>query len=154
MQASSNDGIPAGFELFQLGLGFIDALAPVYIKRGPKSPQVGLKVEAQHSNLMGICHGGVLMTLLDIGLSASVRQAAQRDRGSPTISMNTEFISAAKLGDWVEFTVDSVQPKRLFGFVSGTIRAGGKEIARGSAVIYLPEKGFAVTKDVGGAFNH
>ena len=154
MHSIGKGDIPAGFELFKPDLGFIDALAPLYIKRGSEHPRVGLRVEAQHCNLMGICHGGVLMTLLDIGLSASLRQAVQSDRGSPTVSMNSEFIRAAKLGDWLEFVADSVEPKRLFGFVSGTVHAEHGQIARGSAVIYLPEKGFALTRDISGTFDN
>ena len=57
---------PEGFEPMPLNIGFLDALAPLYINREAQWPRFGIYVDAQHTNLMGICHGGVMMTLLNL----------------------------------------------------------------------------------------
>jgi acyl-coenzyme A thioesterase PaaI-like protein len=142
MSDSVFTAVPPGFELLEKGYGFIDILAPLYIRRDLEYPCIGLRVSGTHSNLMGNCHGGVLMTLLDVGLSASLRQRMSAAGGTPTMTLNTEFVNAAKQGEWIEYRAENVDVKRRFGFVSGVIYCGERRIAKGSGVFYLPESGF------------
>lgn len=143
---------PVGFELMPTDIGFLDALAPLYINREEEWPRFGLYIETQHANLMGICHGGVMMTLLDVGLSGALRAAKAQDRGVPTISLSVDFINAARIGDWLEFKADSVELKRRFGFASGRLVKGDVDIAQGKGLVYLPDQGFELDPRARAAF--
>ncbi len=133
--------VPEGFEELPEGLGFTDVLRPVYRRIDPdkKELRLGMYVQAQHGNMIGICHGGVLMTLADIAAAQSVHFARDELAGSPTISLNFDFVSAAREGDWIEAHTELVELKRLFAFASGTIRCGDKVITRYSGTIYTPD---------------
>jgi len=60
----------------------------------------GFLVEKRHCNPYGMLHGGMLSTLADTLLGATVYHATG---GVPiaTIFLNTEFIAGARAGDWV-----------------------------------------------------
>ena len=58
--------VAEGFELYPSDGGFNDAIAPLYLKVTPSGTLFGLQVEKQHCNPMGICHGAVYMTLMEL----------------------------------------------------------------------------------------
>jgi uncharacterized protein (TIGR00369 family) len=139
---SQNDfKVPEGFTELPEGLGFTDVLRPVY-RREPDAKRglcLAMKVQANHGNMIGICHGGVLMTLADIAAAQAVNFARQKIAGSPTISLTFDFVSAAKEGDWIEAESERVELKRVFAFASGVIRCGDKVVLRYSGNIYTPD---------------
>ena len=77
--------IPEGFERLPEGLGFTDNLQPCYIHRSDEGVVVGMPVQKRHGNTMGICHGGVLMTLSDIAAATNLNHARGVVTGSPTV---------------------------------------------------------------------
>ncbi len=144
---------PGGYKAMPPGLGFIDAISPLYVNRDGVWPAYGLFVAEQHLNLIGICHGGVLMTLLDVGLSSALRSAGGSDSGVPTVSLSVDFVNAAKRGSWLEFSADTVELKRRFGFATGKVVCDGRLIATGKGVVYVPDKGFALDSRAQRAFD-
>ena len=75
MDEVSTDQVPEGFSPVPRGQGFSDNLQPSYRRIEGDSVSFGLVVQSQHGNLMGICHGGVLMTLADIAAANGVNVA-------------------------------------------------------------------------------
>jgi len=135
----SSAQIPAGFTRLPEGLGYTDTLQPCYRRISDAGVSFGLVVAQQHCNVMGICHGGVLSTLADIAAATGVNQASGRGAGSPTINLALDFVSAGKLGHWLQADVLQVDVKRRFGFSSGLIRGPGGVVARFNGTFYLPE---------------
>ena len=90
MSKTTNDQVPEGFERLPLGLGFTDNLQPLYRRVSGDEVSFGLLVEPQHSNMMGICHGGVLMTLADITAATGTNVARGVAAGSPTIQLSKD----------------------------------------------------------------
>ena len=131
--------VPAGYEQLPTGLGFTDTLQPLYRRIDGDEVSLGLVVQKQHGNSMGICHGGVLMTLADVGAASGVNHARGIAAGSPTINMGLDFIASAKVGEWIQVDIQNVSVKRRFGFCSGVIRAGERVVARFSGTFYLPD---------------
>jgi len=129
---------PDGFMQLPTGLGYTDTLQPCYRRITDAGVSFGLVVEAQHCNVMGICHGGVLSTLADIAAATAVNHAAGRNAGSPTINLALDFISAGKRGQWLQADMHEVSIKRLFGFSSGVISGPDGVIARFNGTFYLP----------------
>ena len=130
---------PPGFELVPKGLGYIDTLQPVYRKVEGGSAIFGLVVGTQHSNTMGTCHGGVLMTLADITAATSANLAHGVAAGSPTIHLSIDFIASARQGEWLQAKAEHVSVKRRFGFSSGGIYNRAGAVARFSATVYFPD---------------
>ena len=130
--------VPAGFEELPAGLGFTDVLRPVY-RRGGDVPAIGLFVQPQHTNLIQICHGGVLMTMADIAAAWGIHAGAGEFKPAPTLNLSFDFIAAAREGDWLEGQADRVTVKRRVGFASGVITSGEKLVLRFSGSFFIPE---------------
>ena len=130
---------PEGFVELPEGLGFTDVLRPVFRSETETGVCLGMFVQAQHGNMIGICHGGVLMTLADIAAAQSVNFARGKSVGVPTISLSFDFVSAAREGDWIEAHTEQVELKRLFAFAAGVVRSGDKVIMRYSGTVYTPD---------------
>lgn len=131
--------VPQGFRQMPDGLGFGDNIQPSYLRIEGESASLGLLVERQHLNSMGICHGGALMTLADMTAATGVNLARGVRAGSPTVNLAVDFISAARLGQWVQADVHLVTVKRRFGFCSGAITNCEGVVARFNGTFYLPD---------------
>jgi len=133
------DPIPAGFEVLPRGLGFTDVIQPCYRKLEETTVAMGLRVEPQHCNMMGVCHGGVLMTLADITAASGVNIVCGKTAGSPTLNLALDFISAGRKGQWLEAQITQTTVKRRFGFCSGLISNSEGVVARFNGTFYLPD---------------
>jgi uncharacterized protein (TIGR00369 family) len=131
--------VPEGFKRLPEGLGYTDTLQPVYRRASEHSITLGMTVQLKHCNMIGICHGGAMMTLADICGAQSVHHARGKLAGSPTLNLSFDFISAAREGDWLEASCEQVEIKRLFGFASGAIRCTDKLICRFNGTFYTPD---------------
>ncbi len=132
------------------GLGFTDKLQPLYVCRQGEQARVGLRVQVEHGNSIGICHGGVLLSLADIAAAAAVNAARGIVAGAPTVNLSLDFIAAAKVGEWIESESQNVSLKRRFGFGSGVIRGPRGLVARYNATFYFPDHQGLVTDDATG----
>jgi uncharacterized protein (TIGR00369 family) len=140
--------IPEGFEQLPIGLGFTDILQPIYRRVRDGRVTLGMYVQESHSNMLKICHGGVLMTLADVAAASAVNHAREKIAAAPTINLSFDFISAARPGDWLQAEADRVTIKRRFGFSSGVIESGERTILRFSGNFYLPDHdGFQANLD-------
>ena len=139
MSENELEQIPAGFELLPTGLGFTDVIQPCYRRVEGDSVSMGLRVEQHHCNMMGFCHGGVLMTLADIAAASGVNIACGKKAGSPTLNLSLDFISVGRLGQWLEAEITQTSIKRRFGFCSGVINNSKGAVARFNGTFYLPE---------------
>lgn len=147
---SQEESIPPGFESVGTGLGFTDSLQPIYRYFVDGEVKFGLRVDAQHCNSLGICHGGVLMTLGDITAASGVGLACGKVLGHPTVNLSMDFINAAKKGEWIEGRTDLVEIKRRFGFSSGGIYNERGLVARFNTTFYLPDHRGMVQKGATG----
>lgn len=135
----NTDTVPAGFEQLPPGLGFTDNLQPIYRRIEGEESSFGLIVTERHCNTMGICHGGVLMTLADITATTGANLAHGVIAGSPTVHIDIDFMSAAKKGEWIQAVAEQVTAKRRFGFCSGFIYNNAGAVARFAGTIYYPD---------------
>ena len=122
-----------------VGLGFADNLQPFYRRIAAAAVSFGLRVDQQHGNSMGICHGAVLMALADIAAASGVNIARGELAGAPTINLSLDFVSAAHMGEWLQADVQLAEIRRRFGFSSGVIRTGERVVARFNGTFYFPD---------------
>lgn len=127
------DPLAHGWEMFE-GQGFVDHVGPFYIRpeaNGLKS--FGFVAEPRHANLIGVVHGGMLMTLADRALGVGAWDAAG-GKPSVTIQFDMQFLSAVKMGEFAELTPELVRLTRSLVFMRGTLTVGGKAAAAANGV--------------------
>ena len=133
-----NQIIPKGFLPYCTDDTFNDVIAPLFIKLSEDSPVLGMRIEKQHCNYVGMAHGGCLMTFMDIALSAAVCESIGKYTSTPTISLSFDFMSSAKEGDWISADILSVNKTRTMGFVNAMIEGEQGSLARVSGCFKIP----------------
>ena len=134
--------VPDNFTQLEPGWGFNDLLAPIYSCDDEGSLDWGFVVLDKHCNAMGSCHGGVLLTFMDIALGRGIRERLGRVKGLPTINLSMDFVSAGQKGEWLRAEIDEPDIKNSFGFTSGRVMCGDRLVARATGVfrVYRGDK--------------
>lgn len=126
---------PDGFEPAGFSPGFLDHGGPYFLRADPGGTRtVGLKIMPHHINYQDAAHGGVLTTLADVALSFAVYDSERPHPGVSTISLTTNFLSAVKLGDWLECEVSIDRMGGRTAYTSGQILRDGQPVATMSGV--------------------
>ncbi len=130
--------IPAGFEPHFRKSLLTDPWEPLYSRRLADRIVLGLYTRQPHTNSRGLIHGGLIAALADNAMGLSCVQVMTGEGRRPegglvTVSMATDFIGAAKLGQWVEFDTRYVKTGRTLCFAQAFVTADGEVIARADA---------------------
>ncbi len=131
------EAVPEDFDPMPEGLGFVDGFKPMFRRYRNNTVDFGLQVGPQHCNSLGVCHGGVIMTLADIAAASGATLASERRASAPTVNLNVDFISAGKLGQWLYTELEGVSARRHFGFAHGRILHGERVVARFNGTFYF-----------------
>jgi acyl-coenzyme A thioesterase PaaI-like protein len=105
------------------------ALGVPWAKKQDGAWVYGLLTGPEHANPNGIVHGGVLMAFADHALSFLAWEAAAR-APCTTIQLNTHFLDAIRLGEFIELRGDITRRTQGLVFVRGVIAAHGAEKLR------------------------
>lgn len=131
---------PAGFEPWQADQYFYGTVGPMFMRYANEHINLGFRVGEKHCNAAEICHGGMLATVIDIqmGLGANI------DLGitgfTVTVNMTTDFVAAARLGDWVQAENKVVKQTRSLIFSEGLMTVDGEPVLRANAVLKVPRE--------------
>jgi uncharacterized protein (TIGR00369 family) len=131
--------IPAGFKLIELpSNAFMSANGPVYAKMEGEQLVLGLRIEPRHCSSIGLCHGGMVMTLADLVLTIGVNVQAKLSRFLPTVSVTCDFLAPAPQGAWIEARVQVLRTTRNLAFAQGLLSlADGTMVARISGILKI-----------------
>jgi len=114
--------------------GFEHHVGPIWRRKRDDGVMVfGFRCAAHHVNPMGVVHGGMLMTFADHVLGALVWHRIGRRRCA-TVSLNCDFIAAARAGDWVEGAAEITRLGRSVVFVRGDLTVGGAPVLTANGV--------------------
>lgn len=136
-EPAAPDAVPAGFEPAFIEAGsFLGMCGPIYQRRSDddRPPVLALRVQPKHLNLRGIVHGGLLVTLADSALGHAINHARQQPLGVVTVSLTTDFVETARLGDWIEAEVDIQRVGGRMAFANCYLHVGERRILRASGV--------------------
>ncbi|MEZ5996288.1 MAG: PaaI family thioesterase [Hyphomonadaceae bacterium] len=92
--------IPEGYQLLDWRRGFGRQVGPLYRRQTPGAYSMGFRVEEHHTNGMTNAHGGMLMTFADMAWGHVV--SVETSSYWVTVRLTVDFLSSAKLGDFVE----------------------------------------------------
>lgn len=123
---------------------FIDLTGPYYMSLDNLEPgeavRFGFRVAAKHCNNqrdstdVQVCHGGMLTTFLDLALARGIIEKHEVGRPLPTISLSSDFLSPAKLGEWIEARVELTRIGRGLCFAQAFLVGPRGPVLRGNAV--------------------
>jgi uncharacterized protein (TIGR00369 family) len=130
----NDQSIPEGFERLDRGSPFVGLLGPVFHKMSDGRHVIGIRLEHKHTNVKGIAHGGMLVTLADTALGVALSLSTGGKRPMVTANLSTDFLDAAHPGDWVEAHVDIQRIGARLAFASCHLMVEGKRILRASGV--------------------
>lgn len=144
--------IPVGFKPLTAGPVdmFIGVNGPLYRRRDGLQLVLGLYVERRHCNPGNICHGGMLLTFVDIAMVMAAHYQAKLKRFLPTINLSADFLAAAPLGAWIEARTDVLRVTGNMVFAQCIVRADGTPAMRASGVFKLGPEFKRADDDAGG----
>jgi acyl-coenzyme A thioesterase PaaI-like protein len=124
--------IPAGFSVLNWTRGFGRQIGPLYEKHEPQGTTLGFRVEEHHTNGMANCHGGMLTSFADMAWGRVI--SVERSHFWVTVRLTCDFLSAARLGDWVEGAGELLSDEDSVFTVRGRIWSGERLLMTGSGV--------------------
>ena len=129
---------PAGFEPHFRKSPLTDPWEPLFSCKLVDRVKLGVHAREPHTNSRGMVHGGLIAALADNAMGLSCVQVLLAEGRKPegglvTVSMATDFIGAAKLGQWVEVDTQYVKAGRTLCFAQAFVTADGEVIARADA---------------------
>ncbi len=134
---SDATGIPEGFKALNRGGPFLAQLGPLYLKQDGGRLIIGLRIEERHTNIRGIAHGGMLVTLADSALGIALSHSCTPPQPMVTVNLSTDFVESAHPGDWVEAHVDIQRVGRRLAYANCYLHVGERRILRASGVFAL-----------------
>lgn len=131
--------VPEGFTRLPIGGEFIVANGPIFERMSDGVCQLGFRVEARHTNTMGICHGGMMATFCDMLLPVTALRTREGLAASflPTVSLDIDYLAPAPRGAWVQGEAHVLRVTRTMVFAQGLVSADGEPVARASGVFKI-----------------
>jgi len=129
---------PEGWKPLKRGGPFLHMLGPLYYRKDEQGrPIIAMRMEEKHLNTRGIAHGGMLVTLADSALGIALSMSRTPPQPMVTVSLTTDFVEAAKQGDWMEAHVDVQRVGKRLAFANCYLVVGDRRILRASGVFAL-----------------
>ncbi len=127
------DTIPDGFVPHFRKSGLTDPWEPLYSRNTGDAIQIGLLAGPAHANSRGFVHGALISALADNAMGLSCGITAEGVSGFVTVGLSVDFLSTARLGQWLEIRPIVLKVGRSLSFCAATIHADDKICARADA---------------------
>ena len=80
----------------ELDVPFLKLLGVRCLRAELGEGEVVLALKPEHNNSWEVAHGGVLLTLMDVGMAVAARAADEAGRGVVTVELKANFMQAAQ----------------------------------------------------------
>lgn len=130
----TTDALSAAGWRLRASPGYAGRFGPLWTLKEEAGWAYGVLATAEHLNPAGAVHGGVFASLLDHALSAIAWEALGR-QPCVTVQLDTQFLQAAREGQFLEARGRVVQATGSLVFMHGTVRHAGQALCEGSAVL-------------------
>ncbi|MGT2487590.1 PaaI family thioesterase [Methylobacterium oryzae CBMB20] len=111
--------------------GFIAHVGPLHVRGADGA--YAFRADQKHANLIGVVHGGMLMSFADRALGETAMRAAD-GANCVTIQLEMKFIDVGRLGDWIEIRPQVVKRTGSLVFMRGDVRDGTRLLASADGV--------------------
>jgi len=126
--------VPPGFERLKRGGPYMANLGALYCRRTDGAIVIAMRIEDKHTNMRGIAHGGMLASLADSALGIGLTLYCDGRQSFVTVNLTTDFVEAARPGDWVEAHIDVQKLGARMAFANCFLQVGARRILRASGV--------------------
>lgn len=109
-------------------------LGDLYCRRNDGEIVIAMRIDERHTNMRGIAHGGMLSSLADSALGIGLTLYCEGRHSFVTVNLSTDFVDAARPGDWVEAHVDVQKLGSRVAFANCFLQVGERRILRASGV--------------------
>ena len=138
--------IPEGYSPHFRKSRFTDPWEPLFSKAEARQVSIGLVLSEAHCNSRGLVHGGLIASLADNAMGLSCVASLQDEgRGASgglvTITLNTDYLGSAKIGQWLATDTHFVKTGGSICFADCLVRADGVPVARASATFKVLQAG-------------
>lgn len=144
-----DDNVPQGFERLKRGGPYMASLGALYCRRDGGKTVIAMRLADQHANMRGIVHGGMLASLADSSLGLGLAMSCDNRHSFVTVNLSTDFIDAARPGDWAEAHVHIGRIGARVAFAECDLMVGEKRILRASGVFAVMKALTAAQLDAG-----
>ena len=127
--------IPDGFTISPRRSPLTVPWEPIYQCMAEAGVIFAIEVRECHCNGRGFAHGGLIASLSDNAMGTSLVMKARKkfanDKISAvTVSMTTDYIDSARIGDWLEFRPEVLKVGKSIGFTELRVVATRDKEAR------------------------
>jgi uncharacterized protein (TIGR00369 family) len=129
--------IPPGFAPIFRTSPFLETIGPLYSTGIGASLVIGMCIQEKHTNARGALHGGVLASVADVALGYGLATSTQPPTSMVTATLSVDFVGSAKIGAWVETSLDIQKVGARMAFANVYFSVGGERIARASGVFLV-----------------
>lgn len=129
---------PAGFLPLFRSSPFLESVGRFFFQGTGADMRIGVFVEPRATNLRGVAHGGFLSALADVALGYALSTSQTPTVRLVTASLTVDFVGSAKVGDWIETSVDIQRLGKSLGFANAYLSVKERRIVRASAVFARP----------------
>lgn len=113
--------------------GFIEHVGPLWELSDLESTRFGFVADRRHANLLGFVQGGMLMTFADRALGLQAWKAAD-ETPCVTIQFDMQFLSSARIGEFVELRPEVIRRTASLVFLRGVLTVRTRSIAAASGI--------------------
>ena len=135
MNDIENDNPPDGYVLSTSRGPYTTHNGPFYHKVTEGGFRHGVRVKKRHCNSRGIPHGGMLMAFADGLLGTAVWRETQMV--ALTVRMNSDFLSSARPGEWLEGTARVTRATKSVAFCEAELFVGSRPVLKASGVFKI-----------------
>ncbi|HEY9237021.1 MAG TPA: PaaI family thioesterase [Phenylobacterium sp.] len=132
--------IPPGFSRHFRHSPVTDPWEPIYSRQTEDVVVLGLVADAAHTNSRGFVHGGLISALVDNAMGLSCARRLGQGSSLVTVNLALDFLSAAQVGQWLEFDTVFMKPGATLAFAQAFVTADGAPCARASGVFRVVKK--------------
>ena len=127
------ESIPEGFAPHFRKSGLTDPWEPLYSRNTGEAIRIGLRAGPAHANSRGFVHGALITALADNAMGLSCGLSLTGISGLVTVGLSLDFLSTARLGQWLEIRPTVLRTGKTLSFCTATIYADETVCARANA---------------------
>ena len=125
--------IPEGFAPHFRKSGLTDPWEPLYSRNTGDAIRIGLRAGPAHANSRGFVHGAPISALADNAMGLSCSLSLDGIAGLVTVGLSLDYLSTARLDQWLEIRPVVLRTGKNLSFCSATIHADEALCARANA---------------------
>jgi uncharacterized protein (TIGR00369 family) len=125
--------IPEGFAPHFRKSGLTAPWEPLYSRNTGEAIRIGLRAGPAHANSRGFVHGALISALADNAMGLSCGLSLTGISGLVTVGLSVDFLSTARLGQWLEIRPTVLRTGKNLSFCTATIHADETLCARANA---------------------